>query len=613
MQRAHRRGLSGVIALLMAFGLLPLVPGTALATSDYLANCDVKLRASPSTSATSPATIATGNVVTVMGTVTGGSWSGTCGGSSLSGTSWYAVTAVDATSVSALYGVDTVYAASGLFRPAGIALEGVDVSKWQGTIDWPTVAASGKRFVVMKATEGYAYLDPTFVTNDAGAKAVGLPVSAYHFALPSSDLTDAVRQADWFVLNAALAPGDILPALDLEKTGGLDSTDLIAWVQAWLGEVYTQTGVRPMIYSSPNFWKNSMGDTTTFADQGYGVLWVAHWDTPVPTVPAGNWAGRGWTFWQYDNCGKVPGIPGCVDMDRYNGTDLSSVTITSVIAPPPPPAGPPILTSVTPSTVATSSTDVTLGLAGANFVKGDSTVLWNGIALATTFVSSTELQAIVPAAVVGPPGTAVVTVTNATSGGGSSAPVLVTVTAPPAQITVSPGTGVVAWGTGVTLDVQIATLGASRTVTLQRLQANQVQWSDLATLTTDATGHAMFSYRPPINTQFRAVFAGAPDLGPGTSPAARVVVRQLIVMRPTNGGQTRTVTAGTPVTFTGTIRPIGSGLAGRWLADTITPSAGSHQFGRSAALRKSRHGCPSLMKDARSASAATRAARAWPM
>jgi hypothetical protein len=81
-----------------------------------------------------------------------------------------------------------------------------------------------------------------------------------------------------------------------------------------------------MIYTSPAFWKTYLGDTTMFADQGYTVLWVAHWFVSAPTTPAANWGGRSWTFWQYDNCGSVPGIGGCVDLDRYNGTDLTRVT-----------------------------------------------------------------------------------------------------------------------------------------------------------------------------------------------------------------------------------------------------------------------------------------------
>lgn len=80
-----------------------------------------------------------------------------------------------------------------------------------------------------------------------------------------------------------------------------------------------------MIYTSPSFWSTYMGDTRQFADAGYTVLWIAHWTSASqPTVPAQNWGGHGWTFWQYTDKGTVSGIKGSVDLDRYNGQALSS-------------------------------------------------------------------------------------------------------------------------------------------------------------------------------------------------------------------------------------------------------------------------------------------------
>ena len=71
-----------------------------------------------------------------------------------------------------------------------------------------------------------------------------------------------------------------------------------------------------------------MGNSTWFAKNGYDVLWIAHWTTASsPSVPAENWGGKSWTFWQYTSDGSVPGISGRVDLDRYNGTDLSKVLI----------------------------------------------------------------------------------------------------------------------------------------------------------------------------------------------------------------------------------------------------------------------------------------------
>jgi GH25 family lysozyme M1 (1,4-beta-N-acetylmuramidase) len=205
-------------------------------------------------------------------------------------------------------------------------LEGIDVSHWQGTINWPMVAAAGKKFVIMKATEATGFVDWMYATNHAGARAAGIATTAYHFANPGATPGDAVAEANHFVDVAALTDGDLIPALDLEQSGGLSATGLRNWVASWLAQVTLRLGVKPMIYVSPAFWVRYLGDTTYFADAGYQILWIAHWGVSSPTVPAQNWGGRGWTFWQYSNCGSVPGISGCVDLDRYNGTDLEAVT-----------------------------------------------------------------------------------------------------------------------------------------------------------------------------------------------------------------------------------------------------------------------------------------------
>ena len=307
----------------------------------------------------------------------------------------------------------------------------------------------------MKVTEGQTYVDPAYAANHAGARAAGLPASAYHFARPMSTRGDAVVQADWFVNSAALLPGDLVPALDLEQTGGLSVSDLQAWVGAWLGEVTAKLGVRPMIYASPAFWTSSMGDTTMFADQGYAVLWIAHWGTSSPTLPAANWGGHGWTFWQYTSTGSVAGISGNVDLDRYNGSDLTGVTFGSGAQPavavqdappdatpsvPPeatpsaPPDAPPILAAIAPASVRPGGGDVTVTLQGANFGSGISTAYWNGTPLATTFVSPTQLAAIVPAGLTSTLGTGSLTVLNQPPGVGTSAPVTFTVSPPPPPI-----------------------------------------------------------------------------------------------------------------------------------------------------------------------------------
>lgn len=322
------RGFPMLLALLVAIAAMPNVAPTVRAASgDLAANCAVNLRAAPSTSAPVATILSTGSVVSVTGVVPGDSWSVTCG-SAVAGSSWYAIATVNGQSVSSLFGVAVAYAGTGLFRPADAPafLEGVDVSRWQGAIDFTTLAGAGKRFVIAKATEGIGFTDPMYLANRFGASSAGLAVTAYHYARPDLNPSNPEAEADWFVDNLGLVPGMLTPALDLEEAGTLGTAGLQAWVGAWLNRVYARTGVRPMIYVSPTFWRKYLGDTTAFADQGYAVLWVANWFVAGPTVPANNWSNRGWTFWQYDNCGNVPGISGCVDLDRYNGTDLTPVT-----------------------------------------------------------------------------------------------------------------------------------------------------------------------------------------------------------------------------------------------------------------------------------------------
>ncbi|HEV2005221.1 MAG TPA: glycoside hydrolase family 25 protein, partial [Candidatus Limnocylindrales bacterium] len=122
---------------------------------------------------------------------------------------------------------------------------------------------------------------------------------------------------------AGLRHGMLIPALDVENGQTLGTVALQTWVKTWLNRVYTRLGVKAMIYTTPAFWQSYMGNSRWFSDNGYHVVWVAHWDTRTPATPASNWGARSWTFWQYSSCGRVPGIAGCVDLDRFGGYDLS--------------------------------------------------------------------------------------------------------------------------------------------------------------------------------------------------------------------------------------------------------------------------------------------------
>ncbi len=218
-------------------------------------------------------------------------------------------------------------------RPAGAVpgtmLPGIDVSHHNGTIDWGEVKDAGMKFAFAKASEGTTFVDPQFAANRAGAAAHHIAFGGYHFARPGGSTSsgikaDAKAEADHFVDTVSPATGDLLPVLDLETSGGLSIAGLQAWTWGFLDEMVARIHEKPIIYSGNYFWATYMGDTTQYADAGYKLLWVPHWtDAPQPRVPAKNWGGRGWTFWQYSNCGHVPGVQGCADMDRFNGTNLT--------------------------------------------------------------------------------------------------------------------------------------------------------------------------------------------------------------------------------------------------------------------------------------------------
>jgi GH25 family lysozyme M1 (1,4-beta-N-acetylmuramidase) len=245
--------------------------------------------------------------------------------------------------------------------------KGVDVSNWQHTINWTKVAGAGYRFAFAKATEGTTYSDPTYPANRSGSEGAGLVFGAYHFARPAGTsqaaaTASAVAQADYFVNVAAPEPGELPPVLDLEAAGSLSPTLLTQWTQTWLDEVYARTGIRSFVYSSPSFWNDRLADTTDIAASGYG-LWIAHWTSAsAPWVPASNWDGAGWSFWQWTNKSTVPGISGRTDADRMNGGNPSSLVIAGY-----------------PSSVPASLTAPSLvGVAEAGYLMAAVPGTWNG-------------------------------------------------------------------------------------------------------------------------------------------------------------------------------------------------------------------------------------------
>jgi GH25 family lysozyme M1 (1,4-beta-N-acetylmuramidase) len=230
--------------------------------------------------------------------------------------------------------VSAAVLATGNDASAQTGLSGIDVSNWQRQIDWVAVAGTGNSFVFAKATESTTFTDLTFPLNRPGSTVLGMRFGAYHMGRPSGStdaavVASAIAQADFFLSVASPLKGELLPVLDVEYDGGLSVPRLSLWVQTWLGQVVARTGLKPIVYVSPSFWKTRLGDSPVVAAAGHR-LWIAHWTkAALPILPGASWGGLGWSFWQWSNCQKIDGINGCVDGDRFNGSSLAGVTVPS--------------------------------------------------------------------------------------------------------------------------------------------------------------------------------------------------------------------------------------------------------------------------------------------
>jgi GH25 family lysozyme M1 (1,4-beta-N-acetylmuramidase) len=218
--------------------------------------------------------------------------------------------------------------------PAGKRFLGIDISRFDGAINWTRVADSRVKFAFIEASRGSGAdcavkpkrcgADPFYDLNYWSARAAGIRVGAYHRAFPTGNgwrelKSDARAEARIFAEQVdELFKDDLLPALDFESPfGGLDARQLRSWVHIWLERVRKELGQKPIVYTNVTSWR-ATGDTTELARAGT-PLWVANWGVDSPAVPADDWDGRGWSIWQFTNSGSVRGIKGRVDEDWLRG------------------------------------------------------------------------------------------------------------------------------------------------------------------------------------------------------------------------------------------------------------------------------------------------------
>ncbi|MCT2546747.1 GH25 family lysozyme [Streptomyces atratus] len=208
--------------------------------------------------------------------------------------------------------LDTTPDANLLANPVG-----VDISSWQGSINWGSVRSAGIEFAWMKATEGTTYKDPTFSANYLGAYNAGVIRGAYHFARP--DVSGGAAQADFFASNGGAWSRDNLTlpgVLDIEGTCyGKTPAAMQSWILDFYNRYKARTGRDIVIYTSASWWNSCTGGWTGMSARS--PLWVAHWTSAgSPSIPQGF---PFWTVWQYTSTGSVSGISGNVDRDRFSG------------------------------------------------------------------------------------------------------------------------------------------------------------------------------------------------------------------------------------------------------------------------------------------------------
>lgn len=202
------------------------------------------------------------------------------------------------------------------------AVRGVDVSAYQGEIDWPVLAAEDLDFAFVKATEGSEHVDERFAANWEGARSTDLLVGAYHFLSFESPGAD---QAAHLIDVVPAESGTLPPVVDVEYYGEFADdppsvAELRGILDPMLDALEAHYGVPPVIYTTQQLRGAYLGD-----DYDRYPLWIRS-VASTPDLPR-----RDWEFWQYSDRDTLPGYAGeenHVDMNVFDGTlaDLRALT-----------------------------------------------------------------------------------------------------------------------------------------------------------------------------------------------------------------------------------------------------------------------------------------------
>jgi len=194
-------------------------------------------------------------------------------------------------------------------------VHGIDVSKWNGDVDWRQVRKSGVSFAFIKATEGKDRIDPRFHEYWQGARAAGLPHAPYHFYYFCSS---ADEQADWFIQNVPRESIHLPPVIDVEWNPSSptcrfrpDAATVRSEMQRFMQRIEAHYGKQAIIYTSVDFHRENL--VGAFQDHHF-------WVRAVAQHPSEIYPDRRWAFWQYTSTGVVPGIRGETDINVFAGT-----------------------------------------------------------------------------------------------------------------------------------------------------------------------------------------------------------------------------------------------------------------------------------------------------
>ncbi len=186
--------------------------------------------------------------------------------------------------------------------------KGLDVSWHSGSVDWGQVEDQGHTFAFVKATEGVDLKDPMFDAHWAEMKKEGLIRGAYHFYVAKDSPVD---QAKFFIRNVRLEPGDFAPVLDIEVMDEKPPENFADQVKIWLDLVEKHYGVKPILYTTPNF-----GDAYFEGKLGEYPLWIAEYEVDAPRLPDG-WSH--WHIWQFRENAPIEGVEKGADLSHVNG------------------------------------------------------------------------------------------------------------------------------------------------------------------------------------------------------------------------------------------------------------------------------------------------------